>query len=264
MLYGFPALGFVFMIWQPSALQVSFAAASLLALVQSRLLKNATLRRWLGITPLYEMESSNAAAVVAAAQESVIGDKAPAAAAAIKKNNPSSVKNIVTRPQYQPPPRRSILKGRGRQAVAASSSSANASDVVAAGRTFSSSPSSPASASLANTPFQPKEEAKEKRKETWLFRTIIAARDSFSDSVRSVKKVAGLGGPPPDSENTTTNAVKTRGYLKDAEVYEAERQQYFRDMRVRRRREEEKMNEMKEKEVLERGGKGKGKSEMWT
>lgn len=264
------------MIYQPSALQVSFVGASLLALIQSRLLRNPTLRKWLGITPLYEIESSNAAAV-AAAQKSVAKATNATAAAPKKKNNQSSVKNIIATPQYQPPRnKRSVLKGQGRQNAAAAgtagaasaSASASASDVaIPTGRAFSSSPSSP----TLDIPVQPQEETKEKANEketTWLSRTTTAARDSARDSIRSVKKVVGLDGPSPETENmTTNNPVKTRAYLQDADVYEAERQQYFRDMRMKRtqkekRLEEEEEEEEKGKEVeveAKKGRKDKGK-----
>ena len=85
----------------------------------------------------------------------------------------------------------------------------------------------------------------------------------MGESIEAGKKAIGMGGPPPESQNTTTNEVKTRGYLRDAAMYEAERQEYFRDLRVRKveeeaERERERERERKEaEESLEAGRREK-------
>ena len=238
MLYVLPSVSFIFMIWQPSALQVSFAAATAIAITQNSVLKNTKIREFLGITPLYKIESET----VAAASKLTEGGGSPkeAAAAAIaaadKLKTPSSVRNISATPQYQPPSARAARRSGQRQR--------------AVGRAFSSSLSSPlsvpatAAAATATTAatatatatatIDPETKAAPKTEGTWLFRTLMSAKNKVGASIEAGKTAIGLGGPPPDSENTTTNEVKTRGYLKDAAVYEEERQGYFRDLRTRK------------------------------
>ncbi|KAK5013347.1 dihydroorotase, partial [Cryomyces antarcticus] len=52
MLYGAPALMFTFMLWMPACLQLSFATASVLGILQARLLQNPDIRARLGIAPI--------------------------------------------------------------------------------------------------------------------------------------------------------------------------------------------------------------------
>jgi len=52
LLYGFPALSFIFMMWFPACLQLTFATTGLLGFGSSTLLRNSTVRNYFGITPL--------------------------------------------------------------------------------------------------------------------------------------------------------------------------------------------------------------------
>lgn len=57
-LYGLPALSFLFMVWMPAALQLTFTTGTTIGVIQSLLFKSNTARRWLGITPLVKPEAT--------------------------------------------------------------------------------------------------------------------------------------------------------------------------------------------------------------
>ena len=57
-LYGLPALSFLFMVWMPAALQLTFTTGTTIGVIQSLLFKSNAARRWLRITPLVKPEAT--------------------------------------------------------------------------------------------------------------------------------------------------------------------------------------------------------------
>ena len=62
MYYGLPSLSFLFMMWWPACMQLTFATTSVLSYFTSALLRNTAVRSFFGISPFPEKPASDAAA----------------------------------------------------------------------------------------------------------------------------------------------------------------------------------------------------------